>query len=81
MSSALLLSFPFRVCLWRYDFGVTVREMAGHSHVVEDVVFASAKMLRLLHAHKQAPAPLPSGLLVSTFFLFLFCLLRCLLFA
>lgn len=54
-----------RVCLWRYDLGVTVREMAGHSHVVEDVVFASAKMLRLLHGHKQAPAPLPSGLLVN----------------
>ncbi|PHJ16150.1 wd g-beta repeat-containing protein, partial [Cystoisospora suis] len=51
-----------KVCLWRYDFGVTVREMTGHSHVVEDVVFASAKMLQLLQAHKQAPAPLPSGL-------------------
>ncbi|PFH36236.1 WD domain, G-beta repeat-containing protein [Besnoitia besnoiti] len=52
-----------KVCLWRYDLGVVVREMTGHSHVVESAVFASEKMLRLLHAHKQAPPPLPNSLL------------------
>ncbi|CBZ50590.1 putative WD-40 repeat protein [Neospora caninum Liverpool] len=52
-----------KVCLWRYDLGLPVREMAGHSHVVESVVFASEKMLRLLHSHKQAPALLPGSIL------------------
>ncbi|ESS29803.1 WD domain, G-beta repeat-containing protein [Toxoplasma gondii GAB2-2007-GAL-DOM2] len=55
-----------KVTLWRYDLGVSVREMTGHSHVVESVVFASEKMLRLLHAQKRAPSPLPGSILDET---------------
>lgn len=52
-----------RVIVWRYDLGLPVQELLLHTQVVEDILFASEKTLRLLYRHRQAPPPFPSSLL------------------
>lgn len=55
-----------RIVVWRPDFSSSVRELLGHEHVIESVTFATEAMLRHLHAHKKAPLPLPSSMLVRS---------------